>query len=363
MPPFTPEKDKWNGHYEFGGTLGALGFIVFSHFLVYYFYLCIEFHDGSLVLPYPGMFDLLRQHATPTQETVVVYTLFLLYELVLAFIMPGVVTQGLPLPSLGGHTLDYKCNGLTSWYAVLAAVAFFHFSGIYPIYRLRECYGSYLTTAVIAGDVVSVLVYVGGILSGTSLRMSGNVIYDFFMGSCLNPRPFGNRVDFKMFAEIRNSWVFLFLITVSCAAKQYQEYGTLTFSMGFMVLAHLLYTNACQKGEECIPTTWDIYYEKFGWMLIFWNFAGVPFTYTFQSLYIQTVLKNQEGYANTFVAVGCYLLLLFAYWVWDTANSQKNRFRMMRQGVSKEVIYRKSFPQLPWGILENPKTIKGPAGE
>jgi delta24(24(1))-sterol reductase len=41
-----------------------------------------------------------------------------------------------------------------------------------------------------------------------------------------------------------------------------------------MILAHFLYANACMKGEECVPTTWDIFYEKFGWMLIFWNISG-----------------------------------------------------------------------------------------
>jgi len=31
------------------------------------------------------------------------------------------------------------------------------------------------------------------------------------------------------------------------------------------------------KGEECIPVSWDIFHEKSGFMLIFWNYAGVPF--------------------------------------------------------------------------------------
>ena len=69
--------------------------------------------------------------------------------------------------------------------------------------------------------------------------------------------------------------------------------------MGFMILAHGLYTNACMKGEECIPTTWDIFYEKFGWMLIFWNYVGVPFVYCFQSFYI---LKNNPQNSGWYMA-------------------------------------------------------------
>ncbi len=38
---FTPEKDIWDGHYEFGGLAGCMGLIVFSHFIMYYFFVCI----------------------------------------------------------------------------------------------------------------------------------------------------------------------------------------------------------------------------------------------------------------------------------------------------------------------------------
>eukprot|EP00760_Papus_ankaliazontas_P010317 PhM_4_TR14252/c0_g1_i1/m.8664/K00223/ERG4; Delta24(24(1))-sterol reductase len=363
MAPTTPDKDKWDGRYEFGGAPGVVAFIVVSHIIVYYFYVCIEFFGGNLVVPHWHMMELLWAHASPTTESVTVYIAFTLYELLLALTMPGVRMKGLPIPSEGNRTLSYNCNAVASWYAILATVAGFHFSGVYPIHRIREIYGPLLTTSVIAGNAVSVAIYLGGIVTGNAIRMSGNHVYDYFMGSWLNPRLFGGRVDIKMFAEIRNSWVILFLVTLSCAAKQYEQYGYVTYSMGFMVLAHLLYVNACQKGEECIPTTWDIFYEKFGWMLIFWNFAGVPFSYCFQSLYIQTVLDGRDGFANGYVAAGAYALLLFAYYVWDTANSQKNRFRMMRQGVPSDVIKRRTFPQLPWGTIDNPRTIKGAAGE
>ena len=64
--------------------------------------------------------------------------------------------------------------------------------------------------------------------------------------------------------------------------------------MAFMILATWLYLNAwcvlsmlsvvflskhdySGKGEECIPQTWDMFHEKWGFMVIFWNFAGVPF--------------------------------------------------------------------------------------
>lgn len=50
---------------------------------------------------------------------------------------------------------------------------------------------------------------------------------------------------------------------------------------------------------------------------------------------------------------------LFVYWVWDTANSQKNRFRQRERGTK---VFRNAFPQLPWQTLEEPETITTPQG-
>jgi len=126
--------------------------------------------------------------------------------------------------------------------------------------------------------------------------------------------------------------------------------------MMFMVLAHCLYVNACMKGEECIPTTWDIFYEKFGYMLIFWNLAGVPFSYCYSTLYLlNRNLANDPVHHSNVYTVSLFIILLAAYYVWDTANSQKNRFRMKQRGTFVE---RNTFPQLPWGTLHNPTYIK-----
>jgi delta24(24(1))-sterol reductase len=44
-----------------------------------------------------------------------------------------------------------------------------------------------------------------------------------------------------------------------------------------------------------------------------------------------------------------FVVLFTAYYIWDTAQSQRNRFRTMRNG---SYVPRKTFPQLPWGTLD-----------
>ncbi|NUO50376.1 MAG: delta(24(24(1)))-sterol reductase, partial [Polyangiaceae bacterium] len=130
----------------------------------------------------------------------------------------------------------------------------------------------------------------------------------------------------------------------------------LSLPMLFMLTAHGLYTNACMKGEECVPTTWDVFYEKWGWMLIFWNLVGVPFVYCFNSYYL--LVANPQAPPTWFMAL-LFVVLFAAYYVWDTSQSQRNRFRMMQRGT---YVKRSTFPQLPWGTLSDPEYMTTAGG-
>lgn len=141
-----------------------------------------------------------------------------------------------------------------------------HVTGIFRLTSIIENFGGIMTTAIIWGFTMSFLVYTTSMIKGTQHRMSGKPIYDFFMGAPLNPRI--GPVDLKMWAECRVPWPILFFTSVSCALKQYELRGYVSGPVAFMVLAHFLYTNACQKGEECIPTSFDMFYEKDGKMHI-----------------------------------------------------------------------------------------------
>lgn len=100
-----------------------------------------------------------------------------------------------------------------------------------------------------------------------------------------------------------------------------------------------------------------MFYEKFGWMLNFWNIAGVPYLYCFQSYYI---LKNQTAVTashNTVSLILIYMLLLIAYYIFDSANCQKASYKI--RGIK-----RATFPQVPWSVLPDPvRTIDTARGK
>jgi len=80
------------------------------------------------------------------------------------------------------------------------------------------------------------------------------------VGACLNPRIFG--IDIKMWAEVRIPWLLLFIFACAGAAKQYDDYGYVSPNSFFMMIATWTFLNACGKGEEMIPQTWDMQHEK-----------------------------------------------------------------------------------------------------
>jgi Delta24(24(1))-sterol reductase len=183
--------------------------------------------------------------------------------------------EGLPVPSLGYKTLMYNCNAIQCVYFTYFTAFALHWSGIFRLTSIIDNYGHLLTVSIIWGFAVSFGIYFWAVATGNTIRMSGNFIYDVFMGAALNPRI--GPVDLKMWAEVRVPWVIVFFLAVSGACKQYENYGYVTPNMAFMCLATWLYLNACIKGEECIPQTWDMYHEKWGWLVCFWNLSGVPF--------------------------------------------------------------------------------------
>lgn len=128
----------------------------------------------------------------------------------------------------------------------------------------------------------------------------------------MNPRI--GPVDIKMWAEVRIPWVTVFLFSLSAVAKQYSTYSTISPNVAFMVLATWLYINACGKGEELIPQTWDMAHEKFGWLLSFWNLAGVPFSYCYSIIYMATHDPKEYRFP-TWAYVLLYSTLLVAYYL------------------------------------------------
>lgn len=351
-----------SGHREFGGPVGVTCLMLFFPLLMWYMWVSSTFYGGHWATPAPGesfgqfvqhIGRLVYEHAFPSLRAWSIYWGFLLIQAAFYVTLPGIYEKGLPIEHLGNVKLDYYCNAYWSFYTTMALAAVLHYTGIFPLQTIVNEFGPILSVAILSGFIVTFAVYFVTLAQGEQHRMTGNFVYDLFMGAALVPR-IGRWFDIKMFAEVRIPWYVLFFISCGIACKQYEAYGYVTPQILFLCLAHYLYANACCKAEECIVPTWDMAFEKFGFMLAFWNMAGVPFTYIHCSLYIAN--HHPDDYRwPVWVNVLLFVSLLATYYVWDTCNSQKNRFRAQQNGNFK---VRHTFPQLPWGTIEDPSYIK-----
>jgi Delta14-sterol reductase len=193
--------------------------------LVYYMWMCLEFNHGKLMWPSA---ELLTHFPLPTLTSVGIVAGWFIFQGLLQIYAPGKWIEGTPLHD--GTRLNYKMNGWFTWWftwAVLAASVALHL--LSPTI-LADQFGPLLTTVNIFTYLFCFYLYWWGKKTGTSHeRTTNNAIYDFWLGTALNPRV-GN-FDFKLFCEARPGLIGWVAINLSLAAKQYQLHGTVTLPM------------------------------------------------------------------------------------------------------------------------------------
>jgi len=213
-----------------------------------------------------------------------------------------------------------------TWWCSIAALGALHVTGLVPLRTYYDELCPLMTVSVAFSNAASTYLYVHALVTRTTYRMYGSHVYDFFMGATLSPQV--GPVDLKLFAELRCCWFLLALLTISAAAVQFERDGAVSASMQFMILAHMLYANAVAKGEHYVLGTWDVFYEKLGWMLTFWTFSGVPFLYVAPSVYVLLHTSEVHAQLPDWAVASLTVALLATYYVWDTSQSQKNHFRL-----------------------------------
>lgn len=365
--PGLDHKVDYSGKFEFGGPFGVTAMMIGFPLLMWYMWIGATYYNGGFPTPASGqswadffahLGHLIYTGAFPSLKAWTMYWSFFVFEMFLYLWAPGVYAYGKPLPFEDGKQLKYYCSGFCSLYITLAVVGILHVTGWYSASNIIDEFGPLLSVSICSGYLVAIVAYFSALARGAQHRMSGSFLYDFFMGAELNPRMFGI-LDFKMFFEVRLPWYILLLLSLSTAVRQYETLGYVSGEVAFILMAHWLYANACAKGEELIVTTWDMYYEKWGFMLIFWNMSGVPLSYCHCTIYLASHHPDEYRW-NPILLTTLFAAYIFVYWVWDSCNGQKNSFRSAERGT---LTKRNTFPQVPWQSLENPKKIPTKTGD
>lgn len=105
--------------YEFGGPIGVCAMMAGFPLLMVYFWVCLE-NQGKLIYPEAFTKEALSdffwnelwakfvEGAFPTMKAIKIYMGYVVFSFILAYIMPGPVVEGLPIPSLKGKRVSQK---------------------------------------------------------------------------------------------------------------------------------------------------------------------------------------------------------------------------------------------------------------
>ena len=113
------------------------------------------------------------------------------------------------------------------------------------------------------------------------------------------------------------------LFNLAFVAHQYRTHEYISDSMVLIVAFQGLYVLDALYMESAITTTMDITTDGFGFMLAFGDLVWLPFIYSLQARYLAVypVKLGVVGIAGVLAVQG------FGYWIFRSANNEKNRFR------------------------------------
>lgn len=283
---------------------------------VWYCLICVKHYQGAIVWPDAAFWS---HVALPNIAGLTFYLGWLILQASLYHFLPGRNEQGQPLDD--GRRLNYRLNGLASFVISICLWLVLHVTGLLPAAFVYDNFESILASATVVVYPLCFYVYFLGRRQASAEELTLNPLEAFFLGAARNPR--NGRFDWKFFCESRPGLTFWVIVALSCAAHQYQVYGTVTNAMMLVCFFIGLYIVDYYVNEEAILTTWDIVHEPFGWMLCWGSLIYVPFFYPLAAVWLA-----ETPYVLPWWGVVAILLIgVTGYVIFRQCNIQKHRFR------------------------------------
>ena len=303
---------------HFGGPVGAALLTFLVPAITFYLWAAVALHGGQLWLP-TAIGDLAAMFPVPTARAAAILGGWLGLQVVLQLVSPGKVVTGAPLPN--GERLSYRMNGLFAFLVSVAIVVALLASGVLRASTIVAELGPLLTLSTIVALAQAAWLYVWGRRRGALERSSGNVAYDFFMGTVLNPR-FG-LFDLKFFFESHVGMGTWGVLAIVLPAAELERTGTLSTAMIVVSICQLFYILDFFVFESNLLSMLDIIYENYGFMLCHAFLAWMPFNFTLQQQYLLEHPSSLPAWA----AAAILVMNFTGYVIFRDANLQKQRFR------------------------------------
>ncbi|NWS79313.1 LBR protein, partial [Toxostoma redivivum] len=338
----VPTKTK---ELEFGGRIGTFMLMLLLPATVLYLLLLCKQDDPSLLNfpPLPALESLWEGK---------VFGIFLLWFFLQAvfYLLPiGKVVEGLPLSN--GRKLEYRINGFYAFLLTAAAIGillYFQFE----LHYLYDHFMQFAVSAAVFSLALSIYLYIRSLKAPEEeLAPGGNSVLFFFFPSC--------HEVFSFLTTFFDGWVVINLAML-LAEMKIHNLSVPSLSMILVNSFQFLYVVDALWNEEAVLTTMDITHDGFGFMLAFGDLVWVPFVYSLQAFYL-------VGHPTTItwpVAVAITVLNCIGYYIFRSANSQKNNFR--RNPADPKLANLKFIPTATgkgllvtgwWGFVRHPNYL------
>jgi delta14-sterol reductase len=268
---------------------------------------------------------------------------FVGYLFVGSIVVPGPWKLGSVLGD--GSRRSYKLNGLALLVLTIAIVAGGTALGVIDLAVVHQHFWALFVAANVVSIAITAALYFGG--RGRKDAVREGLVKDLWYGVELNPTWLG--VDVKLFSY-RPSLIGLALLNVSFAYVQWARYGELSNAMLLYQAFTLVYVLNYFQFEHGMLYTWDIVQERFGFMLVWGDYAFVPFAYSICGWY----LIDRTEPLPTWVMLALPIMFLLGLWIFRGANQQKDEFKRNPKtriwGKPAETIGGKILVSGFWGI-------------
>ncbi len=248
-----------------------------------------------------------------------IYCGFVAALFVLRKLVPGPLRQGQLLRD--GTRKSYRLNGLYLLILLGLFLAVGQGTHLFSLATVNRLFWPLCLVAnVFAFAHTAWLFFVGRRRQRAKGAADPGLAHDLWFGPELNPELLG--VDLKMFAYLP-SLMGLWVMNLSFAAAQYEALGHLTTRMMLYEGFFTIYIFNYFQFEYGMLHTWDVIAENFGFMLIWGDYAVVPFFYCICGWFLVGNLEPLPAYETA------ALMVLFAvgFWLFRGANEQKHRYK------------------------------------
>ncbi|QGR53641.1 phospholipid methyltransferase [Moumouvirus maliensis] len=223
-----------------------------------------------------------------------------------------------------GNLVNYNINGLQTWIITHFIFIIACFYGLITPTIIMDYWGEIFWSANILGYFITFFAYVKAKTFSShpeDNKYTGKFFYDIVMGIEFNPQVLGT--DLKLFFNGRPGIIAWNLINLSCAAKQYENYGYITNSMILVIFLQMIYILDFFYNENWYVHTVDIAHDHFGWMLAWGDCVWLPFGYTLQAGYL---MNNPIDLSTEYFLIICFMGIS-GYIIFRLTNYQKDKYR------------------------------------